>query len=133
MNKINIKTKIIWIANDQFLKQFDLSDLLMDSGATPLYLFAIWDDESLYPKIETGYPFTPDMKNDLVDKFIDGIFNQGSAILKVKYYNPPDIIFQHIPVKERVNKIEVMEFAMVVLWTLWRLLILKNLYKLEKK
>ena len=57
----------------------------MDLGATPLYLFAFWDDESLYPEIETGYPFTTDMKNHLVDKFIDGIFNQGSAILKVKY------------------------------------------------
>ena len=27
-------------------------------------------------------------------------FTQGSAILKVLYYNPKDLIFQHIPIKE---------------------------------
>ena len=35
------------------------------------------------------------------------IFNQSSAILKIKYYNPLDIILQHLPVKVRLNKIEV--------------------------
>ena len=33
-------------------------------------------------------------------------FTQGSAILKVLYYNPKDLIFQHIPVKEIVKKTE---------------------------
>ena len=36
-----------------------------------------------------------------------GNFNQGSAILKIKYYNPRDLIVQHIPVKEREEKIEI--------------------------
>ena len=30
-----------------------------------------------------------------------------SAILKMKYYNPPDLVFQHLPVKEIFEKIEV--------------------------
>ena len=33
-------------------------------------------------------------------------FNQGSAILKIKDYNPKFLIVQHLPVKERENKIE---------------------------
>ena len=35
-----------------------------------------------------------------VEKINSSKFNQGSAILKIKNYNPPDIIFRHLPVKE---------------------------------
>ena len=37
-------------------------------------------------------------------------FNQDgdeSALLKIEYYNPPDLIFQRLPVNEKVKKIEV--------------------------
>ena len=30
-----------------------------------------------------------------------------SAILRKKYYNPPSLIFQHLPIEEKVKKIEV--------------------------
>ena len=30
-----------------------------------------------------------------------------SAILKIRYYNPPDLIFSHLPVLEKVKNIEV--------------------------
>ena len=66
----------------------------------------MWDEKSIYPRIETGYAFTPDMNNELVIKFNNQKFNQGSAILKIKYYNPKNLIVQHIPIKERVNKLE---------------------------
>ena len=36
-----------------------------------------------------------------------GKFNQGSAILKIKYYNPRNSIVQHLTVKEREKKIEI--------------------------
>ena len=45
---------------------------------------------SIYPKIETGYAFTPDMNDKLVEEFNKQTFNM-SAILKIKYYNPQDI------------------------------------------
>ena len=61
----------------------------------------------LIQKKENGYPFTPDKKNALLDNFNKGNFIQGSAILKVKYYNSPDIIFQNQLVKERVKEAEV--------------------------
>ena len=44
------------------------------------------------------------MNDELVEKFNNQTFTQGSAILKKKYYNPKNLVVQHLPVKE--NKIE---------------------------
>ena len=57
------------------------------------------DPKSIYPKIETGYAFTPDMNDDLVEKFKNQTFNQGTAILKNKYYNAKNLMVQNLPVK----------------------------------
>ena len=81
--------------------------LLWDFDAVSLYPSAMWDENSIYPKIESGYSFTNDMNDDLVQKFNNQTFNQGSAILKIKYYNPRDFIVQHLPVKEKEKKIEI--------------------------
>ena len=62
--------------------------------------------KSIYPKIETRYAFTKAMNDDLVEKFNNQTFTQGSAILKIKYYNPKNLIVQHLPVKENEKKIE---------------------------
>ena len=45
----------------------------------------MWDKNSIYPKIETGYLFTRDINDEIVEKFNTANFNQGSAILKIKY------------------------------------------------
>ena len=65
------------------------------------------DPKSIYPRIETGYAHTPDMNDELVEKFNNETFTQGSAILKIKFYNPKNLILQHLPVKEQVNKMEI--------------------------
>ena len=44
----------------------------------------MWDEKSIYPRIETGYAFTRDMNDELDEKFNNQTFNQGSAILKIK-------------------------------------------------
>ena len=62
------------------------------------------DEKSIYPKIETGYAFTPYMNDEIVEKFNTQTFTKGRAILKVYYYNPSDLILQHSPVREKVNK-----------------------------
>ena len=59
------------------------------------------DEKSIYPTIETGHAYTKDMNDELVKKFNNQIFTQRSAILKIKYYNPKNLIFQHLPTKER--------------------------------
>ena len=82
----------------------------MDYDATSLYPSAMWDEKSVYPKIETGFAFKPNMNDVYVEAFNNQTFNKDydeSAILTIKYYNPPDIIFQHLPIKEKVKKIEV--------------------------
>ena len=61
------------------------------------------DDRCVYPRIETGYAFTPDMNDEIVKKFNEGNFPQGSAILKIIDYNPKNLTVQHLPAKERVK------------------------------
>ena len=39
----------------QILKQMKLDDILWDSDAVSLYPSAMWDENSIYPRIETGY------------------------------------------------------------------------------
>ena len=89
------------------MKQIELVQLLWDFDAVSLYPSAMWDEKSIYPRIETSYAYTPDMNDELVNKFNTDNFNQGSAILKIKYYNPKNLIVQHLPVKEKEQKIEI--------------------------
>ena len=91
----------------KLLQQLSSDDLLWDFDAVSLYPSAMSDPESIYPRIETGYPFTPDMNDDIVEKFNTQTSNQGSAILKIKNYNPKNLIVQHISVKEKQKKIEI--------------------------
>ena len=70
----------------------------------------MWDENSVYPKIETGFAFKPHMNDVYIEAFNNQSFNEDgdeSAILTIKYHNPPDLIFQHLPVKQKVKKIEV--------------------------
>ena len=82
----------------------------MDFDATSLYPSAMWEENSVYPKIETGFAFKPYMNDVYVEAFSIQAFNQDgdeSAILGIKYYNPPNLIFQQLPVKEKVKGVEV--------------------------
>ena len=47
------------------------------------------------------------MNDELIEIFNTGNFTQGSAILKIKYYNPKNLIAQHLPVKEKEKKIDI--------------------------
>ena len=72
----------------------------MAFDATSLYPSAMVDGK--YPKIETGYAFTKDMNDSVLNQFNSAKTEFASAILKIKYYNPKDLIIQHLPVKEEV-------------------------------
>ena len=67
----------------------------------------MWDEKPIYLRIETGYGYTKDMDEELVVKINIQTFTQRNASLKIKYYNPPILLVQHIPVEEKVNEIEV--------------------------
>ena len=92
------------------LQKLNHNDVMMDFDATSLYPSAMWDEKSVYPKIESGFAFKPYMNKTYVEAFNNETFNQDgdeSAILRIKYYNPPNLIFQHLPVKEKVKNVEV--------------------------
>ena len=64
----------------------------MDFDATSLYPSAMWDEDSVYPEIEKGFGFKSHMIYVYVEAFNSQTVNQDgdeSAILKIKYYNPP--------------------------------------------
>ena len=99
-----INEKLSQLPIHRLIKQIKLVELLWDFDATSLYPSAMWDEKSIYPRIETGYSFTRDMNKFLVHRFNNQTFTQGSAILKIKYYNPRDLIVQHVPIKEKEKK-----------------------------
>ena len=47
------------------------------------------------------------MNDERVEKFKNGNFTRGSAIINMKYHNPKNLIVQRLPAKERENKIEI--------------------------
>ena len=92
------------------LSKLDSNETQMDFDATSLYPSAMCDENSVYPKIETGFAFKPHMNTTFVDAFNNQTIHEDgdeSAVLTIKYYNPSDLIFQNSPVKEKVKKIEV--------------------------
>ena len=92
------------------LSKLDSNKTQMDFDPTSLYRSAMWEEISVYPKIETGFAYKANMNDVYVEAFNDQNFNEDgdeSAILTIKIYNPPDLIIQHLPVKENVKKVEV--------------------------
>ena len=92
------------------MSKLDSNKTQMDYDATSLYPSAIWDENSVFPKIETGIAFESHMNDVYLEAFNNQSFKEDgdeSAILTKKYYNPPDLIFQHLPIKEKAKKIEV--------------------------
>ena len=101
-----INNKIQMIASHEQVSKLDLYKTPMDSGATSLYPSAMWDKNSVFPKIGTRFSFWPHMNDVYVKPVKDQTFNQNgeeSAKLKIKHYNPPNLIFQHSPVKENLK------------------------------
>ena len=102
-----INEKLSNLRLHKLIQRIELIQLLWDFDAVSLYPSAMWDEKSIYLRIETGYSFTKDMIDELSEKFHTGNFNKGSAILKIKYYNRKDLIVQHIPTKGKEKKIEI--------------------------
>ena len=98
--------KINMLAIHKELSKLDSNKSQMDYDATSLYPSAMWDEKSVYPKIETGFAFNPHMNDIYVEAFNNQSFNQDgdeSAMFRIKSYNPPNLLFQHLPVKEKVK------------------------------
>ena len=66
----------------QLIKRRKLDELLWDFDAVSSYPSAMWDEKSIYPRIETGYAYTEKKNDELVETSNNQTFNQGSAFLK---------------------------------------------------
>ena len=102
-----INEKLSNLGLHKIIKRIEVIHLFWDFDAVSLYPSAMWDEKSIYPRIETGFAYTRDMNDELVEKINTGNFTLGSAILKIKYYNPKNLVVQHLPVKEKEKKIEI--------------------------
>ena len=71
--------------------------MLWDFDAVSLYPSAMWDENSIYPRIETWKAHTKVMNEEVVERFNSQTLTQEWAILKIKFYNPSSSIVQHIP------------------------------------
>ena len=104
---INKKLNMLPIHKE--LSKLDSNKTQMGCDGNSLYLSAMWVEYSVYPKVETGFAFEPNMKDVYVEAFNNQTFNENgdeSAGLTIKYYNPPNLIFQHlsINVKKMLKK-----------------------------
>ena len=64
----------------------------------------MWDEKSVYPKIETGFAFKPHMNDIYVEVFNNHTLNQDgyeSAILSINFYNPPNLNFNIYQLKKK--------------------------------
>ena len=105
---INKKLNMLPIQKE--LSKLDSNKTQMDYDPTILYPSALWDEKSVYPKIDTGFGFRPHMNDIYVETFNNKTFNQDgneSGILIINYYNPPNLKFQHLAINEKVKNTEV--------------------------
>ena len=70
MKQKNISKKLGQPPVHKLTKQIKIDELLWDFDATSLYPSAMWDENSIYPRIETGYAFTKEMNNKRLKKSI---------------------------------------------------------------
>ena len=81
----------------------------MDHDAASLYPSAMWVDNSVHSKVESGFAIKPHMNHVYVEVFDNQTFNQNdkeSAILRINCSNPETLLFQHKGVKEKVKNQE---------------------------
>ena len=84
MKKKKINEKLSKLPIHQLIKQIKLDELLWDFDAVRLYPSAMWDEKSIYPRIETGYALNEDMNDELVEEFKTQTYDQGSAFVEKK-------------------------------------------------
>ena len=112
--KIYNNENISQLPSHHLIKQLGLNDLIWSYDGISLYPSAMLDVKTTCDRIETGYAYTEDMNDELVRKFNTGNFNQVRAILKTKYYNPKNLIFQRLPVKRKKRKLKIFECESVI-------------------
>ena len=106
----NVNYELSKLTIHLFLQKLEIDNVITDFDATGLYPSAMWDEKTVYPKIENGFAFKLYMNDVFVGVFIIQSFHQDgnqSAIVKLNFYEKPDLVFQLLPIRERVENIEI--------------------------
>ena len=80
-----INDKLSKLTIHEKLQKQNLNNVMMDFDATSLDASAMYDENSVYPKVESGVAFKPHMNDVYVKSFNDQTFDQDcdeSAVLK---------------------------------------------------
>jgi hypothetical protein len=77
-------------------------DFMMAFDATSLYPSAMWDEESEFPDITSAKHFKNSEEKEILDLFNSQQFRPKTGFFRVRYFNPPELFLQHLPVKETV-------------------------------
>ena len=87
------------------IKEIELNDYLVSSDYTSLYPSAQADSNGNWPKIETAYAFEDNMNDAVCSLFNNKKFEELNlcCFLTVKYHNPEDLIFQHLPARDPIK------------------------------
>ena len=64
-----VNEKLSQLPIHHLIKQIKSDELLWDFDAVSLYPSAMWDENSFYPRIETGYAYTRDTNDELIQQF----------------------------------------------------------------
>ena len=102
-----IKKKLNMLPIHKVLSKLRSNKTQMDYDATSLYPSAMWDQNSVYPKIESGFAYKPNMNDVYVEAFNNQTFNQDgdeSAILRIKYFTHITLYFNIYQLKKRLKK-----------------------------
>ena len=97
-----IKKKLSSLPISKELNKIDKSDLLASSDYNSLYPSAMAHENSKRPAIETAKAITPEDSNLLCELFNNNKWKSlnKTGFFKIKYYNPENLVPQHMAVKE---------------------------------
>ena len=79
------------------------NDLLVSNDFNSLFPSAQININSIWPKTETAYLSKKDRNESICSLFNSGRWNElnTSTFLTVKYHNPANLVFEHLPVKKK--------------------------------
>ena len=102
-----VDRKVARIPVSRQLAVINKSDLLVSSDYNSLYPSAKAHPDSKRPKIETAKAIRPEDSDYLCELFNNGEWKNlnKTGFFKVKYYNPENIVFQHMSVKKTYSTI----------------------------
>ena len=84
-------------------RKINTDGLLVSYDFNSLHPTAQIDLNSTWPIIETAYPFKKYMSDAVCSLFNSRRWDELNrcAFLTMKYHNPENLVFQHLPVKEK--------------------------------